>query len=520
MKKLKIKSMLGRLGAAVLTLSLLSSVTSCGKSQQQQHGGNAAAKPGKVMVIGKADPSEEAFWEDVGKGTSAAAKELNYKVDYKCAKDDSDVETQRKYVSEAIEKEYDAIIIAPNDRDDLNDIFGEAVERGIKILTIDSMTDFSGISCAINASDKVCGEIAANEAAKQLKAQVGKIAGVGKVGIIGHTASTAEVRIGSFKTAFSMLALNDIKNPASAQQQSAAQQGQEEEEELIDPSEAAQKAAAEAKAKGEDPDKAARAAAAEAAKKLEEANVKKAAAAAEAAANAPTEEEVFNDQQRLAEINRSYYIESDRCVTYMDAFNTALKMLQDESNGIKVMYGTSTNTTLGICSAVEELGLEDEVVVVGYNSSEKHISFIKSKVLDATVILNPYNIGYFSVAYAKDLIEGTSIPSTLDTGATLVNFDNIDDPYIQILLYPDKDIDIPETTRPDGAGGPPDGVTTGGAPEGAGGPPDGVTTGGASDGEAGGPPAGVTTGGAPEGAGGPPDGVTTGGDSASNGGNQ
>ena len=501
MKKLKIKSMLGRLGAAVLTLSLLSSVTSCGKSQQQQHGGNAAAKPGKVMVIGKADPSEEAFWEDVGKGTSAAAKELNYKVDYKCAKDDSDVETQRKYVSEAIEKEYDAIIIAPNDRDDLNDIFGEAVERGIKILTIDSMTDFSGISCAINASDKVCGEIAANEAAKQLKAQVGKIAGVGKVGIIGHTASTAEVRIGSFKTAFSMLALNDIKNPASTQQQSGAQQ--EEEEELIDPSEAAQKAAAEAKAKGEDPDKAARAAAAEAAKKLEEANVKKAAAAAEAAANAPTEEEVFNDQQRLAEINKSYYIESDRCVTYMDAFNTALKMLQDESNGIKVMYGTSTNTTLGICSAVEELGLEDEVVVVGYNSSEKHISFIKSKVLDATVILNPYNIGYFSVAYAKDLIEGTSIPSTLDTGATLVNFDNIDDPYIQILLYPDKDIDIPETTRPDGAGGPPDGVTTGGAPEGAGGPP-----------------AGVTTGGAPEGAGGPPDGVTTGGDSASNGGNQ
>ena len=510
MKKFKNKSMLGRLGAAVLTLSLLSSVTSCGKPQQQQQGGNAAAKPGKVMVIGKADPSEEAFWEDVGKGTAAAAKELNYKVDYKCAKDDSDVETQRKYVSEAIEKEYDAIIIAPNDRDDLNDIFGEAVERGIKILTIDSMTDFSGISCAINASDKVCGEIAANEAAKQLKAQVGKIAGVGKVGIIGHTASTAEVRIGSFKTAFSMLALNDIKNPASTQQQSGAQQ--EEEEELIDPSEAAKKAAAEAKAKGEDPDKAARAAAAEAAKKLEEANVKKAAAAAEAAANAPTEEEVFNDQQRLAEINKSYYIESDRCVTYMDAFNTALKMLQDESNGIKVMYGTSTNTTLGICSAVEELGLEDEVVVVGYNSSEKHISFIKSKVLDATVILNPYNIGYFSVAYAKDLIEGTKIPSTLDTGATLVNFDNIDDPYVQILLYPEKKIDLPEVTPPDGAGGPPEGA--GGPPDGVttGGAPDGVTTGGAPEG-AGGPPAGVTTGG-------PPDGVTTGEDSASNGGNQ
>ena len=134
MKKFKSKSMLGRLGAAVLSLSLLSSVTSCGKSQQEQKGGNATAKPGKVMVIGKADPSEEAFWEDVGKATSGAAKELNYKVDYKCAKDDSDVETQRKYINEAIEKKYDAIIIAPNDRDDLNDSFAEAVEKGIKIL--------------------------------------------------------------------------------------------------------------------------------------------------------------------------------------------------------------------------------------------------------------------------------------------------------------------------------------------------------------------------------------------------
>ncbi|HOC33765.1 MAG TPA: hypothetical protein PKI82_06770, partial [Ruminococcus flavefaciens] len=109
---------------------------------------------------------------------------------------------------------------------------------------------------------------------------------------------------------------------------------------------------------------------------------------------------------------------------------------------------------------------------------------LKSNILDATIVQNPYNIGYFSISYAKTLIEGDKVPSTLDTGVTLANAENIDDPYIQILLYPDKDIELPEVKNPNessgggnSAGGPPDGVTTGGAPE-------GVTTGGAPEGAA------------------------------------
>lgn len=491
MKKFKSKNVLGRLSAAALSLSLLSAATSCGKPQQQQ-GNNTSSKPGRIMVIGKADPTKETFWEDVGKGVTAAGSELNCKVDYKCAEDDSDIETQRKYVQEAIEKSYDAIVIAPNSRDEINDLFMDAVDKGIKVLTIDSMSDYEGISCAISSSDSAAGTIAGTEAARLLKSQVGKIAGVGKIAIIGSTSSTAEVRIGAFKTAFSLLALNDVKNPSYAQQQAAAQEENGEEEELIDPSEAAKQAAQEAKARGEDPDKAARAAAAEAAKKMEAAAAKKAAAAAEAQADAQTEEEKISDAQALAEINNSYYIEADRCVTYMEAYNAAKKLLEDENNGIKVMYGTSTNTTQGICQAVEEAGLEDDVIVVGFNTSPALIDKLKSNILDATIVQNPYNIGYFSISYAKTLIAGDKVPSTLDTGVTLATAENINDPYIQILLYPDKEIELPEVKNPNesagggnSAGGPPDGVTTGGAPEGAaGGPPEGVTTGGAPEGAA------------------------------------
>ena len=54
MKKFKSKNVLGRLSAAALSLSLLSAATSCGKAQQQQ-GNNTSSKPGRIMVIGKAD---------------------------------------------------------------------------------------------------------------------------------------------------------------------------------------------------------------------------------------------------------------------------------------------------------------------------------------------------------------------------------------------------------------------------------------------------------------------------------
>lgn len=480
MKKFKSRSVFGRISAAVLAFSLISAFTSCGnadKKQQQQQRGPVVAKPGKVMVIGKANPTEVSFWNDVGKGVSDAAADFDYTVDYKCANNDEDVETQKKYINEAIDKNYDAIVIAPNSRDALNDDLKKATDKNIKIISIDSSTDFEGLSCAISSSDNIAAQLAAREAAKQLKNEIGKVAGVGKVAIIGHKSSTVEERVGAFKSAFTNLVISDIKNPSYSQQQAAAQaENAEEEDELIDPSEAAQKAAAEAKKKGEDPDKAAAAAAQEAAKKLEAAQAKKAALAAEAAAEGGAEnanpENEKTDAQLLDEINKSYYLETDRCNSYMEAYHSAMDLLDKEGSNIKIMYGTNTNSTLGICIAVDELGLKDDIIVVGFNTNDKLIAYMRSGILDATILQNPYTMGYSGVAYAKRLIDSENIQKKIDTGVTVITSENINQPYVQLLLYPDQDIefrlggDEQGGQGQSGQGG--QGSAKGGAPEGSG----------------------------------------------------
>lgn len=129
-------------------------------------------------------------------------------------------------------------------------------------------------------------------------------------------------------------------------------------------------------------------------------------------------------------------IEGERCGTQEAAKEEALKLLRRYGSEMSLMYGTNTVTTLGICDAVSELGLSEDIVVVGFNSDEKELSYIKTGVLNGTVVQNPYIMGYVGVRYAKRALDGTNIPLELDTGSVFVDASNMNDDYIQLALYP------------------------------------------------------------------------------------
>ncbi len=139
-------------------------------------------------------------------------------------------------------------------------------------------------------------------------------------------------------------------------------------------------------------------------------------------------------------------IKGAECSKEGNAKEEAMKILQNNQGNISVMFGTNTNTTLGICEAIEELELENEVVVVGFNSDEKELAYIKTHVLDGTVIQNPYMMGYVGVRYAKRALNGDSVPSRMDTGAVFVDAENINDDFIQLMIYPDGKPDVAENT--------------------------------------------------------------------------
>ena len=132
-----------------------------------------------------------------------------------------------------------------------------------------------------------------------------------------------------------------------------------------------------------------------------------------------------------------FFIEGERCGTQEAAYEEAKKLIEANPD-IRVMYTTNTNTTLGACKAVEELELADQITLVGFNSDEEELKYIKSGILDGTIIQNPYTIGYIGTRYAIQAAQGQGVTGSLDTGVTWISAKNINDDDIQLLLYPEK----------------------------------------------------------------------------------
>jgi len=380
MNKSRRKRIISSMALCAVSLTTLMS-TGCGKSSDDKY---------TVAVITKQNIS---FWEDVKDGAEKAGDELKVKILYNEGSEksypvgDNDFSTQIEYIDYAINEGVDAIVIAPNDTDKLNDAFARASDKGIKIININSRASFGGVKSCISSSDMDGGAVAARHAASavlgdasirngiaSLKASrevtpeviKSKIKKLGKstVGIIGHTAATADQRINGFKTQ----SVTEI----------AYQMGKD----------------------GLDTSK------------------------------------LGLSQQDTAALFQNFFVEGKRCGAVDEAYEEAKRLISENPSMI-CFFATNTNTTLGVCKAIEELGLKDKIYVIGFNADSAEIDYLKTSVLDGTVVQNPYNMGYFGVSYAVRAIEDTGVPYVLDTGVTYVTADDLVKDYVKLLLNPE-----------------------------------------------------------------------------------
>ena len=478
MNKMKRKGILKRLAVCSVSLTMLLSATACGKPDNVG---------GKIAVICKNE--KVSFWDEVKKGADDCCDEMGYDMLYYCASSDNDFASQIEYINDAINQGAKAIVIAPNDPNELTEAFDRATAKGIKIVNINSRSNYDNIVSYVGSSDFDGGAVAARNAVQLLFATATEgDAPVGKIAMIGHTASTADLRLTGFRATFTPSLMKYIAKQKADSEQAQAQADSSSGAQGAQGSQGAQgaqgsnseaskealmtaaKAAATQASQGGAPDAAILAAAQNAARSVagegvSEDDIK---AAAEAAVQAvkgggnPSTEETTQpasgdgntqggppagaegsqggntptDEDRQNMI-ANYFIEGERCGTKEAAYEEAKKILEENSD-IKVMFGTNTNTTLGICQAVEELDKANDIIVVGFNSDEQELKYVRTGVLDGTIIQNPYNMGYIGVRYSIQASNGEGVAGSLDTGVTWISAKNINDDDIQLLLYPEK----------------------------------------------------------------------------------
>lgn len=107
-----------------------------------------------------------------------------------------------------------------------------------------------------------------------------------------------------------------------------------------------------------------------------------------------------------------------------------------ENPELELIYGANEGSAVGAAKAVEEMGKTGQIHVIGFDSSDDEIAYLKSGVIDGMMVQNPYNMGYLGIRNLYKVLQGETVDEKIDTGVTYVNQENVGDEDSEWLLYP------------------------------------------------------------------------------------
>ena len=158
-----------------------------------------AAPAGDVKIALITMDSIDQHWVTLNEGAQAEAAELGVTVDF-MSPDTKDDSKQIECVNNAVAGGYDAIMVAANGPDAISGALQEAIDKGIKIVYVDSPANVPA-EATFSTDNKAAGKIAGEE---MLKALADKGIESGDIGIVNVNASTQSTvdREAGFREAF------------------------------------------------------------------------------------------------------------------------------------------------------------------------------------------------------------------------------------------------------------------------------------------------------------------------------
>ncbi|MGO4883466.1 MAG: substrate-binding domain-containing protein [Bryobacteraceae bacterium] len=107
---------------------------------------------------------------------------------------------------------------------------------------------------------------------------------------------------------------------------------------------------------------------------------------------------------------------------------------QPDLDGI---FASSEPSSVGAAMALKSRGLAGKVKLVAFDASNDLVADLKDGSIDALVAQDPFRIGYEGVKTLVDKLHGTDPPKVIDLNATVVTKQDLENPKIKALLFPD-----------------------------------------------------------------------------------
>lgn len=124
---------------------------------------------------------------------------------------------------------------------------------------------------------------------------------------------------------------------------------------------------------------------------------------------------------------------------FVDNAYAIAKRLTAEESDLAGIIALNEISTVGVARALQEAGLGGKKRLVGFDNSLYEIKLIEEGVIAATVVQQPFNMGYLAVTQADKAARGERLDPYIDTGSVLITAGNMYTPENQKILFPFAD---------------------------------------------------------------------------------
>jgi ribose transport system substrate-binding protein len=118
---------------------------------------------------------------------------------------------------------------------------------------------------------------------------------------------------------------------------------------------------------------------------------------------------------------------------------TALNIMTDlitANPNLRGVFASNLIMAQGVGQAIAENKAADTIKIVGFDSDDKLVGFLKDGTIAALVVQDPFRMGYDGVKTALAASKGDKVEANVDTGANLITKENMETPRSQELLNP------------------------------------------------------------------------------------
>ncbi|MFL2435784.1 MAG: substrate-binding domain-containing protein [Verrucomicrobiales bacterium] len=123
-------------------------------------------------------------------------------------------------------------------------------------------------------------------------------------------------------------------------------------------------------------------------------------------------------------------------VSIDEAMKVSESLLNQFSDQVDGVFTPNESTTQGMLRALDQAGLAGKFPFVGFDTNEALLQGLKDKKVSALAVQDPFQMGYTAVRNIFNSIQQKPFEANVDTGAVLLDLENIDTEEVQKIINP------------------------------------------------------------------------------------